>query len=113
LPQETSNFMEPTQSIFVKALEHEKYREAVQLYIARWQKLDKEDTERKLYQGFINAAAALEMFSRGNYRIAAKLWQTYEKYRPLIGEAKEHLALLKKADDVLMTQKREYDVLRD
>jgi len=102
--------MEPTQSIFVKALEHEKYREAVQLYIARWQKLDKADKERKLYQGFINAAAALDMLSRGNYRIAAKLWQTYEKYRPMISEAKEHRALLEKADDVLLAQKRAYDV---
>ena len=86
--------MEPTQSIFVKALEHEKYREAVQLYIARWQKLDKMDKERKLYQGFINAAAALDMLSRGNYRIAAKLWQTYEKYRPMISENMEHFDFL-------------------
>ncbi len=106
--------MESTQSIFVRALEHDKYTEATHLYLARWQKLHKSgQEEEKIYKGLLNGAAAFDLVMKGKYRAAKKVWKIYEKYRPLINENAEHYPALKKADDILIDLKRKYKKVFD
>ncbi len=106
--------MESTQSIFVKALEHDKYTEATQLYLARWQKLKQSGADdEKIYKGLLNGAAAVDLILKGKYKAAKKVWKVYEKYRPFINENAQHYPALKKADDILIGLKRKYKKVFD
>jgi hypothetical protein len=105
--------MELTQSIFLQALEHDKYFEASQLYLARWQKLGQNHSERDIYKGFINGAAAFDMIEKGKYKAAKHVWKIYEKYRSLISEEQEHYKLFKNADRVLMKLRTKYKKIFD
>ncbi len=106
--------MESTQSIFVKALENDKYSEATQLYLAKWQKRNKADErEENVYKGFVNAAATFDLIMKGKYKTAKKVWRIYEKYRPLINEDMEHYRYLQKADKILLRLKRKYKKVFD
>jgi len=107
--------METTQSIFLKALKNSLYHEATHLYLARWQKLHHhaQSDEEKVYKGFINAAAALDLISRGKYQTAHSVWKIYEKYRPLIKKGIPHYHTLQETDKILMRYKEKYkDILQ-
>ena len=97
--------MELTYSTFVKAIAHEKYYEATFLCLARWQNSVHKGKERDICKGFVNAAASFVHISRGKHDAARKVWQIYEKYRPLITEDVAEYPLLKAADTMLMKQR--------
>ena len=99
--------LESTQSIFLKALQHDLFHEAMLLYLTRWQKLHKlQQKDEKIYKGFINGAAAFDLIKRGKYKAAGKVWKIYEKYRPLITKDTEHYYTLRQADMLLMELKK-------
>ena len=76
----------------------EKYYEAHEVLEEYWHTIRKTDNPYKnVYRGFINAAVALELKKRGrnNYK---KVWQTYEKYKPLYNEKEEFIDIMKFLD---------------
>jgi len=76
----------------------EKYYEAHEVLEEYWHTIRKTDNPYKnVYRGFINAAVAMELKKRGrnNYK---KVWQTYEKYKPLYNEKEEFIDIMKFLD---------------
>ncbi len=73
---------------FKQLIENEKFFEAHEVLEEYWHTIRKTDNPYKnAYRGFINAAVALELKKRGrNYK---KVWETYEKYRPLYLQKEE------------------------
>jgi len=77
-----------------------RYYEAHEVLEEYWHTIRKTDNPYKnVYRGFINAAVALELKKRGrdNYK---KVWQTYEKYKPLYKEKKEFIEIMQFLDNL-------------
>jgi len=73
------------------------YFEAHEILEEYWHSIRKTDNPYKnVYRGFINAAVALELKKRGkNFK---KVWNTYEKYKPLYLQKKEFIEIMKFLD---------------
>ena len=82
---------------FIELIINEKFFEAHEVLEEYWQKIRKTDNSYKnAYRGFINAAVAMELKKRGrNYK---KVWQTYEKYKPLYLQKEEFIRIMKFLD---------------
>ncbi len=79
---------------FISMLQKGEFAQAHEVLESDWKALrsaGKRD-ESNILKGFINAATAFELKRRGR-ESAARVWQTYKKYRPLIDAAEsEHVA---------------------
>ena len=73
------------------------YFEAHEILEEYWHSIRKTDNPHKnVYRGFINAAVALELKKRGkNFK---KVWNIYEKYKPLYLQKKEFIEIMKFLD---------------
>jgi len=74
------------------------YYKAHEILEEYWHTIRKTNNPYKnVYRGFINAAVAMELKKRGknNYK---KVWQTYEKYKPLYKEKKEFIEIMEFLD---------------
>ena len=70
---------------FVLCLEEERFFDAHEALEEVWfPRRFEDDKEIKLIKGFINAAVSFELTKRGRPNPAARAWQNYEKYRPLL-----------------------------
>ncbi len=83
---------------FTELINNEKFFEAHEVLEEYWQKIRKTDNPYKnAYRGFINAAVAMELKKRGkNYK---KVWETYEKYRPLYLQKEEFIKIMNFLDN--------------
>ena len=83
---------------FKLLINKEEFFEAHEILEEYWHTIRKTSNPYKnAYRGFINAAVALELKKRGrnNYK---KVWNTYEKYRPLYLQKLEFLEIMKFLD---------------
>ena len=83
---------------FKLLINENQFFEAHEILEEYWHTIRKTDNPYKnVYRGFINAAVALELKKRGrnNYK---KVWDTYEKYKPLYQEKEEFLEIMKFLD---------------
>ena len=70
---------------FVRCIEQKKYYEAHEVLEAQWFAHRFEDrNDIKLLKGCINAAVSFELYKRGRYTQAKKVWMNYLKYRQLL-----------------------------
>ena len=78
---------------FIELIINEKFFEAHEVLEEYWHTIRKTNNPYKnAYRGFINAAVAMELKKRGrNYK---KVWQTYEKYKPLYLQKEEFIKIM-------------------
>ncbi len=80
--------------VFMVLIEKERYFEAHEVLEEYWHTIRKTSNPYKnVYRGFINAAVSLELKKRGrnNYK---RVWNNYEKYRPLYLEREEFIEVM-------------------
>ena len=80
--------------VFMALIEKERYFEAHEVLEEYWHTIRKTSNPYKnVYRGFINAAVSLELKKRGrnNYK---RVWNNYEKYRPLYLEREEFIEVM-------------------
>jgi len=73
---------------FLKVVENDEFVEGHEVLEEEWHRLKKlpeYQDEAKILKGLINASTALALACKGKTEGALKVWQTYEKYAPLIG----------------------------
>ena len=82
---------------FTELINNERFFDAHEVLEEYWQKIRKTDNPYKnAYRGFINAAVAMELKKRGrNYK---KVWQIYEKYKPLYLQKEKFIRIMKFLD---------------
>jgi len=69
----------------------------------RFKKLPEYENEAKILKGLINASTALALVRKGKKEGAQRVWQTYEKYAPLIDSTPSaHTAKYKEAQALLL-----------
>ncbi len=79
--------------------------EVLEIEWHRLKKLPEYSDEAKILKGLINASTALALACKGKHEGAKQVWQTYEKYAPLIATTPSpHTALYQQAQ-VLLAQK--------
>lgn len=70
---------------FMLCLDEERFYDAHEALEEVWfPRRFEDDMEMNLLKGFINAAVSFELTKRGRPSPAAKVWENYEKYRPLL-----------------------------
>jgi predicted metal-dependent hydrolase len=98
--------MKKALEIFIDDIENDRFVEAHEDLEGYWKSIRKTDHPLKnLCKGFINGATAFELVKRGNIDGANRLWQTYEKYLPIMVDGIENYELFKKADKILQELK--------
>jgi len=83
---------------FKLLINKEEFFEAHEILEEYWHKIRKTfNPYKNVYRGFINAAVALELKKRGkgNYQ---KVWNTYEKYKPLYLQKTEFVEIMEFLD---------------
>ena len=83
---------------FKLLINKEEFFEAHEILEEYWHTIRKTPNPYKnAYRGFINAAVALELKKRGrdNYK---KVWNTYEKYKPLYLQKLEFIEIMEFLD---------------
>ncbi len=94
--------MEETLAQFIQDLREEAFADAHETMEQQWKAYKQQDHPlTKLLKGYINGATAFELVRRGKMEGAQRLWQTYEKYLPLLTEEVEAYALFAEADSLL------------
>ncbi len=100
-----------TQTIinFITAISEDCFIEAHEILEHSWKILKKEDKreEALLQKGLINGTTAIGLHLRGKTEGARRVWQTFEKYRPLIGTVETELTPLYREAEALLDQKHE------
>ncbi|MDD2383197.1 MAG: DUF309 domain-containing protein [Sulfurospirillaceae bacterium] len=82
---------------------HEVLEELWHLYKKCYEK----ENEGKILKGLINASTALALASKGKMDGAQRVWQTFEKYRPLLRTTPcKDLPLYQEAEALLDMKKR-------
>jgi hypothetical protein len=72
---------------FIEYLERGHFFEAHEVIEHIWFPIRKENhPEKNILRGIINASVSFELIKRGRPQAAKRVWQTYLKYRPLIGQ---------------------------
>ncbi len=100
--------MKKALEIFIDDIENDRFVEAHEHLEEYWKTIRKSDHPLKnLCKGFINGATAFELIKRGNTDGAKRLWQTYEKYLPLMQDGIENYDLFCKADGLLQGLKKQ------
>ena len=72
---------------FLKVVENEEFVEGHEVLETQWhllKKIPEMEDEAKILKGLINASTALALACKGKMQGALQVWQTYEKYAPLI-----------------------------
>jgi len=72
---------------FLKVVENDEFVEGHEVLEVEWHRLKKlpeYENEAKILKGLINASTALALACKGKKEGALRVWQTYEKYAPLI-----------------------------
>jgi hypothetical protein len=72
---------------FLKVVENDEFVEGHEVLEVEWHRLKKlpeYENEAKILKGLINASTALALACKGKNEGALRVWQTYEKYAPLI-----------------------------
>ena len=72
---------------FLEVVEREEFVEGHEVLEVQWHLLKKSsgfEDEAKILKGLINASTALALACKGKMDGALQVWQTYEKYAPLI-----------------------------
>lgn len=72
---------------FLKVVENDEFVEGHEVLEVEWHRLKKlpeYEHEAKILKGLINASTALALACKGKKEGALRVWQTYEKYAPLI-----------------------------
>lgn len=72
---------------FIKVVSQNKFLEGHEVLEVEWhrfKKLPEHADEAKILKGLINASTALALACKGKKEGALQVWQTYEKYAPLI-----------------------------
>ncbi len=94
--------------IFIDDLLEGRFYDAHEDMEAYWHTIRKTDHPLKnLCKGLINGATAFELIRLERYEGARRVWQTYEKYRPLLCEGIEAYDLFMRADEILFHLKEE------
>lgn len=72
---------------FILCLKEQRFYDAHEALEALWfpRRFEK-SYEVKLLKGFINAAVSFELYKRGRSKQSQTVWNTYLKYRPLLGK---------------------------
>ena len=84
---------------------HEVLEELWHLY----KKCSEKENEAKILKGLINASTSLALASKGKLEGAQRVWQTFEKYRPLLNTTScENIHLYKEAEALLDAKKSLY-----
>lgn len=74
---------------FLEVVAHDQFVEGHEVLETEWHRLKKlpeHEDEAKILKGLINASTALALACKGKTEGAQRVWQTYEKYAPLIQE---------------------------
>jgi len=90
---------------FLMVVENNQFVDGHEVLEEEWKRLKKipeSENEAKILKGLINASTALALASKGKKEGAMRVWQTYEKYAPLIAQAPlAHTHLYQKAQSLL------------
>ena len=91
---------------FLEVVENDEFVEGHEVLEVDWHRLKKlpeHENEAKILKGLINASTALALASKGKKEGADRVWQTYEKYAPLIDSTPSvHTAKYKEAQTLLL-----------
>ncbi len=97
---------------FIEVVSRDQFVEGHEVLETEWHRLKKipeQEDEAKILKGLINASTALALACQGKAEGAQRVWQTYEKYAPLIQET---LSLMKpryeEAQKLLLSKKNLY-----
>ncbi|MDD3342160.1 MAG: DUF309 domain-containing protein [Sulfurospirillaceae bacterium] len=94
---------------FLKVVANNEFVEGHEVLEEQWhlyKKCHDKENESKILKGLINASTALALATKGKSEGAAKVWLTFEKYRPLLQTtACENLPLYKEAETLLDAKK--------
>lgn len=74
---------------FIEVVSRDQFVEGHEVLETEWHRLKKipeQEDEAKILKGLINASTALALACKGKVEGAQRVWQTYEKYAPLIQE---------------------------
>ncbi len=100
-----------TQTItnFITAISEDRFIDAHEILEHSWKILKKEDKreEALLQKGLINGTTAIGLHLKGKTQGAQRVWQTFEKYRPLIGTVESELTSLYQEAEALLDRKHE------
>lgn len=94
---------------FLKLVENNQFVEGHEVLEEDWHRLKKNPQtidESKILKGLINASTALALQCKGKSDGAKRVWQTFEKYRPLIEVVNSTQTELYKEAEILLTQKK-------
>ena len=104
--------LKETLLIFIKDLEEERFYDAHEDMEAYWHMIRKTDHPLKnLCKGFINGATTFELIRLERYDAARRVWKTHEKYLGLLEEEIEEYALFQKANEMLFSLKKKYQII--
>ncbi|AFL67598.1 DUF309 domain-containing protein [Sulfurospirillum barnesii] len=91
--------------LFLRVVENNQFVEGHEVLEDEWKRLKtlpEHENEAKILKGLINASTALALASKGKKEGAMRVWQTYEKYAPLIMSTQtEHTPSYKEAQRLL------------
>lgn len=91
---------------FLEVVENDEFVEGHEVLEEDWhrlKKLSEYTDEAKILKGLINASTALALACKGKKEGAVRVWQTYEKYAPLIEcTPSSHTAMYREAQALLL-----------
>lgn len=91
---------------FLEVVEKNEFVEGHEVLEADWHRLKKLPEsldEAKILKGLINASTALALACKGKKEGAKRVWQTYEKYAPLIDTTtSSYTVFYKEAQTILL-----------
>ena len=97
---------------FIHAVEANRFIDAHEILEQSWKTLKKEGRldEARIQKGLINATTAIGLYyERGKTDAARRVWQTFEKYRPLIHSIQtKHTQDYQTAEKLLDKKRREF-----
>jgi hypothetical protein len=94
---------------FLKVVSNNEFVEGHEVLEAPWHRYKKcpeKENEAKILKGLINASTALALAMQGKKEGAQRVWQTFEKYRPLLNTTTcKNIGLYKEAEALLDAKK--------
>lgn len=93
---------------FLNVLRRDEFVEGHEILEEEWHRLKKlpdYENEAKILKGLINASTALALARKGKNEGAVRVWQTFEKYAPLIDTVDSTLTPLYKEATKLLYEK--------
>ena len=93
---------------FLEVVENNQFVEGHEVLEVEWHRLKKIPEcldESKILKGLINASTALALARKGKKEGALLVWQTYEKYAPLIASTPSEFTAHYKEAQALLSRK--------